>query len=90
MEAIKAKGEVFTVLPDGTVVRRFSSFAEMFADYEYVKDDWQIDFEEEMKAEIKRHRLNKLKRKANLEAQRGTVAVIFAFVSALMLFSVIG
>ena len=90
MEAITAKGEVFTVLPDGTVLKRVSSFREMFEGYDIVRDDWQVDFEEKLEAERRVHRNNKTLRKAKLEVQRGTVAATLIFASLFALLAIIG
>ena len=90
MLKLKRKCEVFEVLPDGRVVKRISSFREMFEAYEDVREDWEVAWNTQMEVEKKQHQQNKIIRKAKLEATRGTVAVGFAFVSALALLSVLG
>ena len=90
MLQLKRKGEVFEVLPDGRVVKRISSFREMFEAYEYVREDWEVAWNTQMEAEKKQHQQNKIIRKAQLEASRGTVVIWFAIISALALFSVLG
>lgn len=50
LEQLKKKGEVFTVLPNGSVIKVVSSFREIFEAYEDTKTDWEVAFEEEILA----------------------------------------
>lgn len=90
MERLNPKGEVFTVAADGTVLKRVSSFREIFGAYEDMREDWEVAWDTQIETERRMHKQNRIVRKAKLEAARGTVAVLFALVSALALFSVLG
>lgn len=71
MKQLKKKGEVFTVLPDGTVLRRVSSFRELFEEFPYTKEDWEVDYERWLKsAEDNINRARQLRAEAKIRRAR--------------------